>query len=170
MLRVRHLKMASRMLAYLVASALAVSLLFAATVAGDGATSPYPDIQVVETKLPFKVLWDRLKEAIKANKMGIVAEACASCANKARGVTIAGNAVVMVYRPDFAARMLEASLEAGIEAPLRFYLTENVDGSSTLVYRKPSAVFAPYKNAKLDEMASELDEIWEKIVRDTLNK
>jgi uncharacterized protein (DUF302 family) len=66
--------------------------------------------------------------------------------------------------------MLEASLEAGIEAPLRFYLTENVDGSSTLVYRKPSAVFAPYKNAKLDEMASELDEIWEKIVRDTLNK
>jgi uncharacterized protein (DUF302 family) len=152
------------------AAALAVSLVVATSAAAGGATSPHPDKQVIETELSFKVLWDRLKEAIKANKMGLVAQACASCANKARGVTIPGNAVVMVYRPDFAARMLEASVAAGIEAPLRFYLTENADGTATLTYRKPSAVFAPYKNAKLDEMSKELDEIWEKIVRDTMNK
>lgn len=154
----------------LAATALAVLLVVAATVTGGCAKSTYQDTQVVKTVLSFEALWDRLKEAIKANKMGLVAQACASCANKARGVTIPGNAVVMVYRPDFAVRMLEASVAAGIEAPLRFYLTESPDGTATLTYRKPSAVFAPYKSAKLDEMAKELDAIWEKIVQDTLGK
>ncbi len=156
--------------ATLAASTLVVLLVVAATLATGCAKPVHQDTQVVKTDLSFEALWDSLKEAIKANKMGIVAQACASCANKARGVTIPGNAVVMVYRPDFAVRMLEASVAAGIEAPLRFYLTENPEGTATLTYRKPSAVFAPYKSAKLDEMAKELDAIWEKIVRDTLGK
>ena len=33
---------------------------------------------------------------------------------------------------DFARRALEASLAAGIEAPIRFYLVENADNTSTL--------------------------------------
>jgi uncharacterized protein (DUF302 family) len=60
--------------------------------------------------------------------------------------------------------MLEASIPAGIEAPLRFYVTENGDGTASLTYRKPSAVFAPYKSDYLDKMAAELDAIWVKIV------
>jgi uncharacterized protein (DUF302 family) len=148
---------------------LALSLVFASPALAGG-SSPHPDTRVVETGMTFQKLWDRLKQAIKANKMGIVAQACASCANKARGVTIPGNAVVMVFRPDFARRMLEASVAAGIEAPLRFYIAERADGTAVLTYRMPSAVFAPYKSAKLHEMAKELDAIWEKIVRDTLEK
>lgn len=151
------------------AAALALSLVLAAPALA-GTSSPYHGTQVIETGMSFQELWDGLKQAIKANKMGIVAQACASCANKARGVTIPGNAVVMVFRPDFAKRMLEARVAAGIEAPLRFYLTEKADGTAALTYRMPSAVFAPYKSAKLDEMAKEMDAIWEKIVRDTLGK
>jgi len=59
--------------------------------------------------------------------------------------------------------MLNASVPAGIEAPLRFYLTEQADGTTTLAYRKPSAVFAPYGSAELNAMATELDQIFSDI-------
>lgn len=72
----------------------------------------------------------------------------------------------MVFRNDYAVRMLEASVAAGIEAPLRIYVTENADGTATLTYRMPSAVFAPYRNRALDEMAKELDVAFQNIVRD----
>jgi uncharacterized protein (DUF302 family) len=75
--------------------------------------------------------------------------------------------VVGVFRPDFAVRMLEASVPAGIEAPLRFYITENADGIATLTYRKPSAVFAPYEVPALNEMAKELDVIFANIAEGT---
>ncbi len=59
-------------------------------------------------------------------------------------------------------------LAAGIEAPLRFYLTESADGTATLTVQKPSATFAPYGSAELDAMAQELDALWGKIVSDTI--
>jgi uncharacterized protein (DUF302 family) len=72
--------------------------------------------------------------------------------------------VVGVYRNDFALRMLEASVPAGIEAPIRFYLTEQEDGTAALSYRLPSTVFAPYENDELDALAKELDVIWARII------
>jgi len=72
----------------------------------------------------------------------------------------------MVFRNDFAVRMLKASVPAGIEAPLRIYVTENPDGSASLTYREPSAVFAPYGSPALDEIAKELDAVFRNIVRD----
>ena len=82
------------------------------------------------------------------------------------GVTIPGNMVVMVFHPKFAVRMLQASVPAGIEAPSRFYITENADGTTTLTYREPSSVFAPYDSAELDKMAKELDVIFARIAAD----
>ncbi len=161
--------MFNRPILVIAAVALAAPLI-AAQPAAAGNPNPYAGTRVIETEIPFTTLWSRIKQAIQANEMGIVAQACASCGAKARGVSIPGNSVVMAYRNDFAVRMLEASVAAGIEAPLRFYLTENADGTATLTYRTPSATFAPYGSAKLDEMAKELDAIWEKIVRDTVRE
>jgi uncharacterized protein (DUF302 family) len=110
----------------------------------------------------------RLEKAIESNKMGLVAQASASRGAAARGLKIPGNAVLMVFRNDLAVRMLAASVPAGIEAPLRIYLTENADGTATVTYRKPSAVFAPYRSAELDRMARELDPVLEKIVKDAI--
>ena len=59
--------------------------------------------------------------------------------------------------------MLEASIAAGIEAPIRLYLTENADGTATLSYKTPTFVFAPYMNEggdALKELAGELDAIF----------
>lgn len=129
--------------------------------------TPYPGTQIIETNHSYKDLVARLDEAVKTNKMGLVTRASATVGAKAKlNKTIPGNMVVGVYRPDFAVRMLEASVPAGIEAPLRFYITENADGTATLTYRKPSAVFAPYQVPALDEMAKELDAIFSKIASD----
>jgi len=72
----------------------------------------------------------------------------------------------MIFHPRFAVRMLKASVAAGIEAPLRLYLTENVDGTARLTYRLPSHVFGAYDVPALDVMGRELDRIVAKIVAD----
>lgn len=127
------------------------------------------DIETVKTSKSFSELKQALDAAVKANEMLLVTRACASCGAAGRGIEIPGNMVVGVYRNDFALRMLAASLPAGIEAPIRFYLTENADGTASLSYRLPSTVFAPYENADLDAMATELDIIWREIIDATVN-
>lgn len=77
--------------------------------------------------------------------------------------------VIGVYHPRFAVRMLKASVPAGIEAPIRFYITENADKTATLTYRTPSSLFAPYGSADLDTMARELDGIFAAIAKDAVN-
>ncbi|WP_020591784.1 DUF302 domain-containing protein [Kiloniella laminariae] len=126
---------------------------------------PQDGMVVIKTDKVFPVLVADLETAIKDNKMGLVTRASASAGAAGQGITIPGNMVVGVYRNDFARRMLEASLPAGIEAPIRFYLTENEDKTANLTYQKPTAVFAPYGNADLDVMAAELDVIFASIAK-----
>ena len=129
--------------------------------------SGFPDdVEIIETHQPFTRYAEKLIAAIGNNKMGLVAQACATCGAKNIGVTIPGNRVLMIFNPHFAVRMLKASIPAGVEAPLRLYLTEQADGTALLSYKKPSQVFAPYKSAALNEMASELDQIVARIVMD----
>jgi uncharacterized protein (DUF302 family) len=134
------------------------------------AEMPYPGTEVIKTPFGFKALRQRLEAAIEKNKVFVVTRASASAGAKGRGITIPGNLVIGVYRNDFAVRMLKASVPAGIEAPLRFYLTENADKTATLTYRKPTAVFKSYGSKDLDALAAELDGIWAAIVKDTLKK
>jgi uncharacterized protein (DUF302 family) len=133
-------------------------------------TATQAETRVLATDHGFKQLWNRLEAAVKANRMGIVGRASASSGAAAQGYKIPGNAVIMVFRNDYARRMLKASVAAGIEAPLRFYVTENADTSATLSYRTPSSVFAPYGVAELDSMAQELDEIFAAIAAQALAK
>ena len=124
---------------------------------------------VIETSLSYADLVEKTEAAVKANKMNIVNFASASEGAKAQGFTIAGNRVLGVYRNDFARRMLAASVAAGIEAPIRIYLTEGADKKATLSYRTPSTMFAPYFDEggeALKAVASELDAIFASIVAD----
>jgi len=126
-----------------------------------------PDgLRSIQTRQAFGELVQRLEAAVERHGMTVVAAASASRGAAARGVKIAGNTVVMVFRNDYAVRMLEASIPAGIEAPLRYYVTENADGTATLAWRTLSSVFAPYGSPALDDMARELDAVFEQIGRD----
>ena len=130
--------------------------------------SERPGWKRYQTDVAYAEMIKRLNTAVKAEKMGLVTRASASSGAKRRKIKIPGNMVVGVYRNDFALRMLDASVDAGIEAPIRFYLTERQDGGTTLSYKTPSQVFAPYmKSAKpeLKVLADELDTIFAAIAR-----
>lgn len=128
-----------------------------------------PELREVTTRQSFDSIVQRLEKSIADNKMGLVAQASASKGAANKGIKIPGNAVLMVFRPDFAVRMLNASVPAGFEAPLRIYVTENADGTTSVSYRTPTVVFSPYGNKELDALAKELDPIFERIVGDAVN-
>ena len=122
--------------------------------------------QVIATPKSYSDLVEDLKTAVKAQKMLLVTQASASAGAKGRGITIPGNRVVGVYRNDYALRMLDASVAAGIEAPIRFYVTENSDGTATLSWKTPGFVFKPYMEEggeALAELAAELDIVFQTI-------
>lgn len=132
-----------------------------------GAVRADPPTVVIATGYDYATLVKRLNAAVKANGMFVVTRASASAGAARRGVKIPGNMVVGVYRNDFAVRMLDASVPAGIEAPIRFYITEENDGTASLRYRKPSVLFGAYDGgAKLAALAAELDKIFAKIAAD----
>ena len=147
------------------AAALAAAAPLAANAQKGGAGYPFTGARTVTSSQAFDAVVTRLEKAIEANKMGLVAQASASRGAAARGAKIRGNDLLMVFRNDYAVRMLAASVPAGIEAPLRVYITEDRDGRTSVTWRSPSAVFAPYGNADLNALARELDPIIEKIVR-----
>ncbi len=119
---------------------------------------------VMKTPHKYADLIGRVMAAAKANKIGVVTKASATVgAKKVLKKDIPGNMVVGLYHPRFAVRMLDASIAAGIEAPIRVYLTENKDGTADLSYKTPSAVFAPYMKEggdKLKALAEELDALF----------
>jgi uncharacterized protein (DUF302 family) len=125
--------------------------------------------KVVRTsKAPFATVAVALEQAIADQKMGLVCHANAQQGAAARGVKIPGNQVIMIFRPDFAIKMLKANVEAGIEAPIRIYLYENPDGTATITYRTPSTIFGPYRHPDLTAIGAELDPIVERIVGQAL--
>lgn len=128
-----------------------------------GTVAPREGWSVIDTRHAFPMLVERLEQAVEVQGMNVVNVASASDGAKALGVSIPGNRVVGVFRNDLAQRMLKASVAAGIEAPIRFYVTENPDGTGTLSFHEPSSVFAPYfaeGGDALKTLASELDGIF----------
>ena len=131
---------------------------------------PLAGTVTLESTRSFEELRTSLEEAVEANEFAVVTTASASAGAESRGVSIPGNLVVGVFRNDYAVRMLEASVPAGIEAPLRFYVTENADGTASLTYREPTVIFAPYGVPELDAMAAELDPIWQRIAEEATDQ
>jgi len=125
-----------------------------------------PGWRVISTGFAFGDLVGRVKDAVRDEKMLLVTQASASDGAKGQGIVIPGNRIMGVYRNDYARRMLKASVAAGIEAPIRYYVTAHPDGTATLSWKTPSHVFAPYMEeggAELKALATELDSVFEAI-------
>ncbi len=134
--------------------------------AQQGKVLPRNGWRVIETTLSIEDLLASLKEAIRKEDMLLVNMASASRGAKNKGFEIPGNYVVGVFRNDFARRMLAASVQSGIEAPIRFYLTENQNGTATLSWKTPSFVFLPYRETATEDLitlSEELDIIFQRI-------
>ena len=150
-----------------------LSLLFAtlAPFAMAGDLAPRPGWAVHDSEKSYGDLVKSVRSAVKANGMIVVTQAGPTGAAAKRGITIPGNRVIGVFNNDFAVKVLGHSTAAMIEAPVRFYVTEDADGSATLSYKLPSHVFAPYMDeggAGLVALAAELDETFAAIAADAL--
>ena len=136
-----------------------------------GSVAPRDGWAVHDTAKPYKQLIGDLKRAVKSNGMFVVTQAGPTDAAKKRGITIPGNRVIGVYNNDFAVRAVRLSVAAMIEAPIRFYVTEDQDGTATLSYKTPSRVFAPYVSEAgpdLAALAKELDTIFANIAAEAV--
>jgi uncharacterized protein (DUF302 family) len=120
------------------------------------------------SRSPFAKVAQALEQAIADHRMGLVCHANAQAGAASRGVSIKGNQVMMVFRNDFAVRLLAADPRAGFEAPIRIYLVENEDGTATVTYLPPSVLFAPYGHPEVRAVAAELDPIFKAIVEQAL--
>jgi uncharacterized protein (DUF302 family) len=125
---------------------------------------------VIPSNHDYPTLAENVLAAAKQHKIGVVSRASATVgAKNVLDKTIPGNMVIGLYHPRFAVPMLEASIAAGIEAPIRVYVTENPDGTATLSYKTPSHVFAPYMDEggdALNVLAIELDELFAALAAD----
>ena len=142
---------------------MAALVLTTAPAALAGKHTAYPGTRMIKSTQTYPQLVKRLAAAVRRNRMGVVNRASVTLGAKSLGITIPGSMVIGVFAPQFAVRMLRASVPAGFEAPLRFYITENADSTATLTYRTATSVFAPYGNNELDKMANELDGIFSNI-------
>jgi len=125
-----------------------------------------PGWVIEPTRHSYAELVERVDAAVAESPLNVVTRASATVGAKSLGQKIPGNLVVGVFAPQFAIRLLDASVAAGIEAPLRLYITENPDGTATLSYKTAAHVLAPYANEggqTLAVLTRELDTILEQI-------
>jgi uncharacterized protein (DUF302 family) len=123
------------------------------------------------TALNFEDLVSATRAAISTNGLAVVTQAGPTDAAAARGITVPGNRIIGAFNNDFAVRILALNTEAMIEAPIRFYVTENSDGTATLSYKTPSFVFAPYLEVggdALAQIADELDDVFADVAADAV--
>ncbi len=109
----------------------------------------------------------RIERSVDANAMFKIATASASRAAAGLGIAIPGDAVVLVFRNDFARRVLAADPTAGIEAPLPIQIRETKTGT-VIAWKRPSDVYRPYPAPEIARVARELDAILAKIAADAL--
>ena len=145
----------------------ATAFVVAATVGAAAAAMPerLEGFAIHQTTHDYATLVERLDAAIAASELTKLSAASATVGAASLGFDIPGNMVVHAFAPTFAVRMLESSIAAGYEAPLRFYITENDDDTATLSYKTASFVFAPYEDGgpALEALAFELDAIQDAI-------
>jgi len=120
---------------------------------------PRPGWVVMPTEKPFDVLLEDLRAAVSAEGFGVVTQAGPTGAARARGIDIPENRVIGVFNNVYAVRILSLSPAAMIEAPVRFYLTETPGGGTTLSYKTPGFIFAPYIDEGGPELAAAAAEL-----------
>ena len=145
-----------------------VAMISLATPALGGSVTAREGWRVHDTDQSYAALLENTRAAIEAEGMFLVTEAGPTQAAANRGVDIPGNRVLGVFRNDYAVRAVRLSVPAMIEAPIRFYVTEDDDGAATLSYKTPTHVFGSYMaegGPKLEALAEELDEVFAAIAK-----
>ncbi len=112
---------------------------------------------MVKIERPFKAFVKAIPSALKNHKFNTVGVAYANCAAKSLGKTIPGNQENLFFASRYAVRMLAVSTAAGMEVPIRIYVTDTAKGMAKVTYRLSSYAFSAYDVEDLTSMGKELD-------------
>jgi len=121
-------------------------------------------VKVHKYDAPFPEVVKALISGVEKNDMSLVCYINVQENARERGLMIGGNRILEVFRPDYAIRVWEADIEAGVDVPIRIHVCEGSDGYTYARYREPSNTFAPYDNDALSALGAELDPIFERVV------
>ncbi|MHB1567145.1 MAG: DUF302 domain-containing protein [Acidiferrobacter sp.] len=121
------------------------------------------DIVTTPIALSLEVVVERLTAAIAAAPLGLVSHINGQANAARRGLTVEGDQILEVFRPDLAVRVWTAEKAAGLDIPIRLHVYVRA-GQTYVGYRRPSVIFAHYQNAALDALGAELDGLFAGIV------
>ncbi|MBI5096996.1 MAG: DUF302 domain-containing protein [Nitrospirae bacterium] len=116
------------------------------------------------SNVDFKTTVSRLDQAIRANHLMVVGQFNHQNMLTMMNMKIKGSQTFEVFHPQYGKMLFEADPAAGIVIPPRLYVFEREDGKTIVVYYRPSAAFAPFKNRRLDDLGRTLDNLLESIV------
>jgi len=126
------------------------------------AVGPYPGTVSLGSSYAQADAVRRLEQAVRANGLTLVQTI------NSGGQGPASVSVILVSSSDYWGRILKVNQLAGMEMPIRIYVTDTGNKSSAVVYRAPSSIFALYDSPELDRIAAELDQVFAKIVDDAI--
>jgi len=109
---------------------------------------------------PFLEVVEGLIAGVEENEMLLVAHVDVQKNARKKGIEVGANQVLEIFRPDYAVRVWEADIEAGVDIPIRIHVYEGSDGHTYARYREPSETFVPYENDALSALGAELDPIF----------
>ena len=128
------------------------------------AVGPYPGTVSLASSYALADAVRRLEKAVRANGLTLVQ----TVNSGGRGQT--GVSVILVSSSDYWGRILKLNQLAGMEMPIRIYVTDTGNRTSAVIYRAPSSIFALYDSPELDRIAIDLDQIFAKIVDDAIGE
>lgn len=128
------------------------------------AVGPYPGTVSLGSSYALTEAVRRVEKAVRANGLTLVQ----TVNSGGRGQT--GVSVILVSSSDYWGRILKVNQLAGMEMPIRIYVTDTGNRTSAVIYRAPSSIFALYDSPELDRIATDLDQVFAKIVDDAIGE
>lgn len=119
---------------------------------------------------PFAQVVEALISDIEESGMFLVADIDVQKNASKQGLEIGGNRILEVFRPDYAVKVWEMEIEAGVDIPIRIHVHEAGEGRITARYRAPSEVFSRHGNDALTVFGAELDHVFEGIASASLRR
>ena len=121
-------------------------------------------MKTVITSLSANDAVSSLLAGIEAQNMRVVAHINGQANAAKMGKEVPADQILEVFRPDFAIRVWNACKPAGLDIPIRIHVYEDGDAVK-VACRMPSRVFAPFGSAELDAIGTELDTMFENILK-----
>lgn len=113
---------------------------------------------------PFGRVVEALASGVEESGMLLVADIDVQKNAAKRGLEIGGNRILEIFRPDYAIKVWEMEIEAGVDIPIRVHVHEDDEGRVTARYCPPSEVLSRHGNDELTDFGAELDPVFEGII------